>query len=125
MLFNTLLFITLFAEIGYVEPWGKDAPVDLPPAIEKKILSPLGVIAEKAIYLHHNFITHISGPRSHFRPSSSHYMLDAIRAYGFTAGYIMGCDRLLRENGDPWIYRTKIVDGKLYKWEPPADLSRS
>lgn len=106
--------------MGYIEPWGKDAPIDEPPAIEQKVLSPLGVIAEKAIYLHHNFITHISGPRSHYRPSSSHYMLDAIHAYGFTVGYIMGCDRLLRENGDPWLYRTTLEDGKLFKWDEPA-----
>ena len=125
MRFKLVLFLlpfTLFAEVGYVEPWGKDAHLKVAtPTPPKKKLSPMARIAEKTILFHHNVLTHISGPRSHFRPTSSQYMLDAIRQYGFMKGYIMGCDRLLRENADPWVYRTTLIKENLYKWDPPKD----
>ncbi len=117
-----LLPLTLFAEIGYVEPWGKDADLSYHTPASKKTpskLSPMGLLAEQAILFHQNVLTHTTGARSHFRPTSSQYMLQAIREYGFCKGYIMGCDRLLRENSDPWIYRTKEIKGMLYKWDPP------
>ncbi|MBS0629852.1 MAG: membrane protein insertion efficiency factor YidD [Verrucomicrobia bacterium] len=124
MRFKILFFLTpltLFAEIGYVEPWGKDADLIAHPVSRssRKNLSPMGLLAEQVILFHHNVLTHTTGPRSHFRPTSSQYMLQAIREYGFCKGYIMGCDRLLRENSDPWIYRTKEIKGALYKWDPP------
>ena len=117
------LFFLLLAEIGYVEPWGQDENLQVPSLqmTEERKLSPLGLFAEKAILLHHKSITHISGPRSHFRPTSSQYMLEAIRTFGFTKGYLMGCDRLLRENSDPWVYRSKTIHDALYKWDPPSD----
>ena len=124
MRFKLLLFLlplTLFAEVGYVEPWGKDAELKVSTPAPRKKLSPMGFVAEQAILFHHNVLTHISGPRSHFRPTSSQYMLDAIREYGFVRGYIMGCDRLLRENADPWVYRTALIKENLYKWDPPKD----
>lgn len=112
----------VFAEVGYVQPWGKDA--ELSREVSKGVkaslpLSPMGKIAEAVILFHHRFITQIDGPRSHFRPSSSAYMLEAIQRHGFLMGYVLGCDRLLRENEDPWHYRTRLVDGKVYKWNPP------
>lgn len=70
----------------------------------------LGAAAEKIIEFHQQVISPADGPRSHFIPSSSQYMLDAIREYGFFCGFPMGCDRLLRENNDPWVYR-KTLDG--------------
>jgi putative component of membrane protein insertase Oxa1/YidC/SpoIIIJ protein YidD len=122
----TILFLipcTLFAERGYVEPWGQDAILCRPHAEHTPIkkLSPMGRCAEQAILFHHNVLTHISGPRSHFRPTSSQYMLQAIRKHGFVKGYLMGCDRLLRENGEEWHYRTRLIDNKLYKWDPPGE----
>lgn len=117
-----LLPLTLFAEIGYVEPWGKNAGLRYETTAQKtprRKLSPMGLLAEQVILFHHNVLTHTTGPRSHFRPTSSQYMLQAIREYGFCKGYIMGCDRLLRENSDPWIYRTKEIKGTLYKWDSP------
>ena len=121
-LFFFLLPFSLFAEIGYIEPWGKDANFKIESHKPKSQLSPMGLFAEKAILFHHNFSTHISGPRSHYRPTSSRYMLQAIREFGFVTGYIMGCDRLLRENSDPWVYRSKRINEKLYKWDPPLRL---
>ncbi len=118
-----LLPIALFAEVGYVEPWGKDSQLlEQPKAYTPpKKHSPMSQVAEQVILFHHNVLTHISGARSHFRPTSSQYMLEAIREYGFCKGYIMGCDRLLRENGDAWQYRTKLINDKLYKWDPPKE----
>lgn len=118
-----LLPLFCFAEVGYVEPWGKDAAlVKKSPKEEaplKSSLSPLGYLATKAILFHQTVITQIDGPRSHFRPSSSQYMKLAIQKYGFLKGYIMGCDRLLRENEDPWVYRLTLEGDRLFKWDPP------
>ncbi len=121
-LFILLAPLTLFAEVGYIEPWGKDANLTTKTpqhTAPRKSLSPMGRLAEQVILFHHNVLTHTTGPRSHFRPTSSQYMLQAIREYGFCKGYIMGCDRLLRENGETWHYRTKLINDDLYKWDPP------
>jgi hypothetical protein len=38
--------------------------------------------------------------------------------YGFFQGFLLGCDRLQRENKDPWVYRT-ILSGKYeMKYDP-------
>lgn len=128
MLFKKLALITLLAlcstvhtaaRPGFYEPWGKDADIRLPSQKEtapKPSLLAKG--AEKIIWLHQHVITHADGPRSHFRPCSSQYMKLAIRKYGFFKGYVMGCDRLLRENNDPWLYRTIEMDGITHKWDP-------
>lgn len=106
---------------GYFEPWGKDA--DLLPSKAKEEpaydLSVLGRGMQAVIWFHQNIISPVDGPRSHFKPSSSTYMLQAIRKYGFFQGYIMGCDRLLRENEDLWVYRTTMIDGHVWKVDPP------
>ena len=113
---------TLLAEpaAGYFAPWGKDSDLicyqDDPSPLKRTDL--LSIAAEKAILFHQNVISPVDGPRSHFRPTSARYMLLAMRRYGFFFGYIKGCDRLLRENKDPWIYRTCTINNVLYKWDP-------
>ena len=113
---------TLLAEpaAGYFAPWGKDSDLicyqDDPSPLKRTDL--LSIAAEKAILFHQNVISPVDGPRSHFRPTSARYMLLAMRRYGFFFGYIKGCDRLLRENKDPWIYRTRTINNVLYKWDP-------
>ena len=87
-------------------------------------------IIETLIAFHQEVISPIDGPRSHFRPSSSGYMLNAIHAFGFFTGFVIGSDRLLRENSDPWIYDTVLFDGETLKWDPvdgknPKDSSES
>ncbi len=77
--------------------------------------------AEKVIWFHQNILSPVDGPRSHFRPSSSAYMLAAIKRHGFLKGYILGCDRLLRENSEKWIYPTIEYDGHILKWDPPPE----
>ncbi len=122
MRFLILMMIcgALHASVGYVEPWGKDAGLKYADknSMGNATSSIAGKVAEKVILFHQNVISPVDGPRSHFRPTSSRYMLLAIRKYGFLKGYCMGCDRLLRENDDPWLYRTIEIDNKLYKYDP-------
>ena len=116
-----LVFTCIFADVGYHPPWGKGSEL-----CKKKTLSrgplkrydPLSLATEKLILFHQNILSPVDGPRSHFRPTSSRYMLLAVRRYGFLLGSLKGFDRLLRENNDPWVYRTKIINDKKYKWDP-------
>jgi len=124
MLFRILPFLLpafLFSIPGYYEPWGKDADLRWAPPSEKPEihLSLMAHAMENVIWFHQHVISPVDGPRSHYKPSSSAYMLQAIRKHGFLKGYVMGCDRLLRENSDPWIYRTAIIDNKIWKTDPP------
>lgn len=115
------LFFLLAALPGYHEPWGKDADLAYakPTPKSQSQLSLLSLGMEKVIWFHQNIISPVDGPRSHYKPSSSGYMLQAIHKHGFIKGYLMGCDRLLRENNDPWVYRTALIDDKLWKVDPP------
>jgi len=123
MVFRLLLLLPmlLFAVPGYHKPWGKDADLQTSSSMQTTHtpLSPLATAMEKVIWFHQNIISPADGPRSHYKPSSSAYMLQAIRKHGFFKGYLMGCDRLLRENSDPWIYRTVMIDDKEWKVDPP------
>lgn len=112
------------ARAGYFEPWGKDGNLNYPKTKRTKydlpeVKNPLVKYGmEKLVLFHQNIISPVDGPRSHFRPTSSRYMLVAMKRHGFIKGYIMGCDRLLRENSDPWVYRKREINGKVYKWDP-------
>lgn len=114
----------LFAiRAGYFEPWGKDEQLrvsvkrtslyDVPPS-----RNPLVYGMDLLVRFHQNIISPVDGPRSHFRPTSSRYMLLSMKRHGFIKGYLMGCDRLIRENSDPWVYRQKEINGVVYKWDP-------
>ena len=117
----SLIFFPLFGEVGFVEPWGKDQEL-----IPKKNLIPplpsenslMTELSHKVILFHQNVISPVDGPRSHFRPTSSRYMMLAMQRHGFFKGYLMGCDRLLRENKEEWVYRTIEIEGVTYKWDP-------
>lgn len=98
---NTLFFIAAFY------PWGKDA--DLANKSKKKEAEPKWSFSNRAIRFYQNYISPIDGPRSSYRPSSSEYTRQAILKYGIY-GYFLGCDRLMRENSETWIY-------KLEEWE--------
>lgn len=121
----SLLFLALplllSARPGYYKPWGKDAEISRPSAPIETRAAPFSLAtscAESIIHFHQQVLSPVDGPRSHFKPSSSNYMLDAIHKYGFLKGFVMGCDRLLRENGDAWCYLTIESEGKLYKYNP-------
>lgn len=115
----------LFAiRAGYFEPWGKDEALQIP--VQHKSTAydvpptrnPLVYGMDLLVRFHQNVISPVDGPRSHFRPTSSRYMLLAMKRHGFIKGYIMGCDRLMRENSDKWVYRQKEINGVVYKWDP-------
>jgi putative component of membrane protein insertase Oxa1/YidC/SpoIIIJ protein YidD len=111
----------LFAKIGFYEPWGKDH--NLKYKTEKKEkktnLSIMTKAANQVILFHQKVLSPTTGPRSSYRPTSSRYMQLAMQNYGFFRGYIMGCDRLLRENKEPWIYRKIIINNVEYKYDDP------
>jgi putative component of membrane protein insertase Oxa1/YidC/SpoIIIJ protein YidD len=117
-------FVTFSCVLAHADPWGKDA--DLCRVVEstssrpKRCQTPiLGDLGETLIRFHQKVISPADGPRSHFVPCSSQYTLNAMRTYGFVRGFTMGCDRLMRENSEPWIY-SKIFDsnGNAMKWDP-------
>lgn len=125
-----LVFILLilplksFAEKGFVEPWGRDAALSRKETvafIPKATPSIMARVAQTVIAFRQNVLTKADGPRSHFRPTSSKYMELAIKRYGFLKGYLMGCDRLLRENSDKWIYPTVKIGKETYLFDPAFD----
>ncbi len=98
------------------EPWGKDATLT-----RRVIKKPPSVSFSPGLYLicfHQQMLSEADGPRSHFVPSSSEYMRQAILYWGAGEGFVLGCDRLLRENDDPWVYRTKKLRCGYLKWNP-------
>lgn len=108
---------------GYYEPWGKDtdlkySPADSTPIVQQERSIPVRV-ARQIILFHQNVLSPVDGPRSHFRPSSSSYMMQSMQKHGFIMGFFMGCDRLMRENSDDWVYRKIEENGKLFKYDPP------
>lgn len=116
-----LIFLYSFSLVFAEEPWGTDAELtahyysNWDPRPHQWGLS---LFVESLILFNQSIISPAYGPRSHFRPTSSRYTLYCIRRYGITQGIIMGFDRLLRENDEPWIYRKYIVNDTIYKWEP-------
>lgn len=112
----------VFSNFIYSNPWGKDSDlVNCKKNINiKECQTPiLGAFGEIMIGFHQEVISPADGPRSHFIPSSSQYTLDAMRKHGFFEGYIMGCDRLMRENSEPWVYSTTVNGaGEIMKWDP-------
>ncbi|NGX41884.1 MAG: putative membrane protein insertion efficiency factor [Chlamydiae bacterium] len=106
------------------EPWGKDAALvrnsEKNYDEDTKCRTPmLGPVAEVLIRFHQKVISPADGPRSYHKPSSSQYTLDAMRKYGFMGGFLLGCDRLMRENEDPWIYPVVLDEaGDTFKWDP-------
>lgn len=111
---------SLAAYPGYFEPWGNDSDLKTPAAAppEKRTPSVAAKVADAIIRFHQEVISPVDGPRSKYRPTSSRYMQLAIERYGFLRGVVMGFDRLLRENDEEWVYRTVVIDGKLYKYDP-------
>lgn len=117
--FVLMLMPFLSAEGFYEEPWGKDC--DLASKKEKITLpgpSPLSLIGQKLVRFHQTVISPIDGPRSHYYPCSSQYTLSSMRRYGFIRGFLMGCDRLMRENTDPWVYPEIEKDEGWIKYDP-------
>lgn len=106
------------------EPWGKDADLVQPKNGHPSKLSTFkpslpSLLLISIIRFHQTVLTHADGPRSHFVPCSSQYTLLAIKKYGPFCGILMGFDRLIRENNDPWLYSTIHTNDGLYSYDPP------
>ena len=113
-----LLFILPFQGFAkeYEVPFGKDAALLHIPRSEIRDPRSSSPGFEHIIAFHQHIISPADGPRSHYIPSSSTYMLQAVRKYGFFSGFCLGCDRLMRENNSEWhylLYKTK--DGDVLK----------
>ncbi len=113
------LSTTLFSDFG---PWGIDADLasEKKPIEQPQKITPVNRVGIHLIHFYQNVISPANGPKSHYAPSSSLYTLRAMQKYGFIKGWIMGCDRLMRENDEEWFYLT-IPVGKSHKmkWDPP------
>ena len=109
----------VFAKEFYCEPWGRDSELKVVQKKEsnRKLSIPVR-LADQIIRFHQDVISPVDGPRSHFRPTSSRYMQLAMLRYGFIKGFLMGCDRLLRENDEEWVYNTIQIDGRVFKYDP-------
>lgn len=112
----------IHAAPGYFEPWGKDADLAHTPSQitqEVNLKHSFGVqAAEQIILFHQKVLSPVDGPRSHFYPSSSSYMMQSMQKHGFILGFLMGCDRLMRENNEDWVYRKIETGGKIMKYDP-------
>lgn len=104
---------------GYEEPWGKDSNLSYrqKETIHRK-KSIASKVAHSVIHFHQKVLSPTTGPRSNFRPTSSKYMELAITRYGFLRGFVMGCDRLLRENNEEWVYRKIEAGDHVFKFDP-------
>jgi len=122
--FVILFFLPILVHAipGYFEPWGKDTDLIYTPSPLTEKTPPkhsLAVkVAEQIILFHQHVLSPVDGPRSHFRPSSSSYMMQSMQKHGFIMGFLMGCDRLMRENSDDWVYRKIETEGKIFKYDP-------
>ncbi len=119
--FQSFFLILVFSASALVaeDPWGMDSELAFSSVPVQAKNSSWIAGADAVILFHQQVISPADGPRSHFIPSSSTYALQAIRRYGFFTGFCMGCDRLLRENSDPWIYpHITTRDGDILKWNP-------
>ncbi len=120
--FCLVIFFFCLANTLSGDPWGKDANLAnyLVAAKQKQHPTPIvGPIAERLIKFHQDVISPADGPRSHFFPSSSQYTLEAMQQHGFIEGFLLGCDRLMRENSDPWCYREiRDPSNNLIRYDP-------
>lgn len=125
MRFKLFLLLSLpiaaYAMPGFHTPWGKDTDLHYTAASTEPapIKHSLAVrTAERIIHFHQTVLSPVDGPRSHYRPSSSSYMKQAMLKHGFITGFVMGCDRLMRENNEEWVYKKIEENGQLFKYDP-------
>jgi uncharacterized protein len=109
------LFALFISSIFAEEPWGKDSALTRPPRRKIPFSSSPALFL---IRFHQEVISKADGPRSHFYPSSSEYMRRALHEWKGSTGFILGCDRLLRENSDLWCYRKVKIGNSHLKWDP-------
>jgi uncharacterized protein len=112
----SLFTVTPLSAAEYA-PWGKDAEMQQKSSTSSRYFEIVGF--DSIIDFHRKVISDADGPRSHFFPSSSEYMRQACLKYGFFSGFSLGCDRLIRENDERWIYPLFYTkDGDYLKRDP-------
>lgn len=118
-----LFFSQLVATPFYAQesmPWGVDS--ELSEMQKRGGARPVKGVGQRVgitlIRFFQKKISPIDGPRSSFYPTSSQYALEAIREWGFLSGVALGCDRLMRENGESWVYPTIIKFNTPRKYDP-------
>ncbi len=114
------LLLLIFFSLSAETPWGPDS--DLQYCHHETAPPPLTFgryLASAMIAFHQDVISPADGPRSHYYPSSSQYTKEAIQKHGFLPGFFLGCDRLMRENDDDWLY-PKVIgpEGNCLKFDP-------
>jgi hypothetical protein len=113
--FRALLLLLVIVSSLSGDPWGRDAELVFPsPPAE----DPVGGFGAGMIRYYQKNISPISGPRSSFLPTSSEYTRQAIVKFGYAKGIAIGCDRLLRENGEEWVYPLIFKYGSWRKYDP-------
>lgn len=120
---SKLLLLCFIPAFIFSDPWGKDSDIAFCGPCEKTEdasgCHPGIQVSTALIRFHQEVVSPIDGPRSHYRPSSSQYTKEAIVKYGFFQGWILGCDRLMRENDERWVYGTIIDEnGCPTKYDP-------
>lgn len=102
------------------EPWGVDCELVLKKTtpIPSPSYGLSSRVCQSMIRFFQVYISPIDGPRSSYYPSSSQYTLEAIQKYGVFKGIALGCDRLMRENGEDWIYPMTTGYGRVLKSDP-------
>lgn len=107
---------------SFSEPWGIDSELAYTKKEKTQAQKPKTYagrsICKGMIRFFQDYISPIDGPRSSFYPTSSQYALEAIQKYGVFRGISMGCDRLMRENGEPWVYDQTDKYGIMRKIDP-------
>lgn len=115
------LFAAPFSESGN-SPWGADSQLAYSKREKTESEKPKLTVGQKScramIRFFQVYISPIDGPRSSFYPTSSQYALEAIQKYGIFQGIARGCDRLMRENGELWVYETVNKYGVERKLDP-------
>ncbi|MCC5832933.1 MAG: membrane protein insertion efficiency factor YidD [Chlamydiales bacterium] len=93
---------------SFSEPWGIDSEIAYTKIEKTQAQKPRTYatrsLCKAMIRFFQDYISPIDGPRSSFYPTSSQYALEAIQKYGVFRGISMGCDRLMRENSESWVY---------------------
>ena len=112
-----LMGMAMLGVLEAEEPWEEDAELAQEATTQESATqeSP----ATWLLRFYKQNISDIDGKRSHYQPSSSIYTRQAIQMRGFFMGVIMGCDRLMRENDDPWLYSHVFIDGFDLKVDAP------
>lgn len=124
VLYSLLFIPPLLAKPGYHDPWEK--PIVIQTFEESQIRGETCHKEANAylVHLYQKAISPTTGARSHYRPSSAQYTLEAMQTRGLFLGILMGCDRLMRENSECMWYQPLYLDvnKKWYKWNPASPL---